>query len=36
LNADMIARSLLYDFRNRSTTITGDATLTAYIRTSML
>jgi len=36
LNADLIARSLLYDFRNRSTTITGDATLTYYIRTSML
>lgn len=32
LTADMIARSITYDFRNQTTKLEGDATLSAYIR----
>ena len=34
LNADMIVRSKVYDFQNKTTTISGDADLSVYIRTT--
>ena len=33
VNCDMIARSITYNFQNRTTTLSGDANLSAYIRT---
>lgn len=32
LSADLIAREITYNFRDQTTTVAGDATLTAYIR----
>lgn len=32
LSADLIAREITYDFRNQTTTVSGDASLSAYIR----
>ena len=33
VNCDMIARSITYNFQNRTTTLSGDADLSAYVRT---
>ena len=33
VNCDMIARSITYNFQNRTTTLSGDANLSAYVRT---
>ena len=33
VNCDMIARSITYNFQNKTTTLSGDANLSAYIRT---
>ena len=33
VNCDMIARSITYNFENRTTTLAGDADLSAYVRT---
>ena len=33
VNCDMIARSITYNFENRTTTLSGDADLSAYVRT---
>ena len=33
VNCDMIARSITYDFQNRTTKLSGDANLSAYVRT---
>ena len=33
VNCDMIARSITYNFENRTTTLSGDANLSAYVRT---